>query len=246
MGTFSNINIHGIKIDCIDYNELLLQISSAIHDNRKLTIAYANANTVNFSYRSKELIQVLNTFDITHPDGIGIYAASRFLYKNNGLNERFTGSDFYPLLWERSIQEDWKLYFFGHNDSTLAKIPVNLPSLKIAGSHNGYSFNDSEVITQINNSCCDILVIGLGTPLQESWVIKNRDKLQCKVIICVGEGIKVFAGEKNRGPVILRKFGLEWFWRLLTNPFKYFGRYIIGNPLFLYRIFGIKMRKLAE
>jgi N-acetylglucosaminyldiphosphoundecaprenol N-acetyl-beta-D-mannosaminyltransferase len=60
----------------------------------------------------------------------------------------------------------------------------------------------------------------------------------------VGDGIKVFAGIKLRGPGFIRAIGMEWFVRFLSNPFKYWKRYIWGNPLFLYRIFRDKMAKL--
>lgn len=239
------IIINDIQIDVIDYTALLSEIENSILSGKQLTVGYVNANTFNLTFKIKALTRILNKFDIVHPDGIGIYLASRYLVRDNGLKNRFTGSDFYPLLWEKCIEKDFSIFFFGHNEGTLSKIQENIPKLKTAGYHAGYEFNDETVIEQINSSNCDILVAGLGTPLQETWVMNNKDKIRCKVVICVGEGIKVFAGDKKRGPVIFQKFGMEWIWRWLTNPLKYFTRYIIGNPLFLYRIFRIKMRKLA-
>lgn len=246
MSDKKKISVNGINIDKINYNSLYFLINEAIKNNYPLSIGYANANTVNLSYSDKELITTMNTFDIIHPDGIGIYFASRFLFKENGLTERFTGSDFYPILWDKCISNKYRLFFFGHDDNTLEKIKGNVPGLNISGFNNGYSYNDNDVIQKINDSASDILIIGLSTPKQENWVSRNKGNLKCKVIICVGDGIKVFAGDKNRGPAILRKLGFEWFWRFCTNPVKYFKRYILGNPLFLYRIFSIKMRKLAS
>jgi N-acetylglucosaminyldiphosphoundecaprenol N-acetyl-beta-D-mannosaminyltransferase len=240
------ININGINIHKIDYDKLISVIRKAIELNTRTTIAYANANTINLSYRNKQLVEILNSFDMIHPDGIGVYFASRYLYKDSGLKQRFTGSDLYPILAEQAIKNNWSRFFFGHDNDTLSKIKNNLPKLRVSGYHNGYSFNDIEVIGQINSSNCDILIIGLGTPDQENWVFKNKEKLHSKVILCVGEGIKVFAGSKIRGPGFLRKSGLEWLVRLAFNPVKYFDRYVIGNPLFLYRIIRIKMRKLAS
>lgn len=239
------IIINDVKIENIDYSGLISKIRSAIEQNKQCTIAYANANTINLTYKDNKLSKVLRSFDIIHPDGIGIYFASRYLFRKNSLTGRFNGSDLYPVLAEYAIRNKWKVFFFGHDDDTLSKIVNHYPGLNISGLQIGYNFNDSAVITKINSAESDILVIGLGTPKQETWVTTFKEKLNCKVIICVGDGINVFAGSKIRGPKFIRKLGLEWLVRLTLNPVKYFSRYVIGNPLFLYRIIVLKMRKLA-
>lgn len=245
------ININGINIDILNYSQLSEDIKDAIVRGSQKTIAYSNANSINLSYtkhppdKFKSLKDSLNRFDINHPDGIGIYIASKILFGKSGLNERFTGSDLYPLLVNDAIKNKWKVFFFGHDDETLIKINSNLPGLAIAGIQNGFEYDDKELITKINTANTDILIIGLGTPRQEYWVSKYKNKLNCKVILCVGDGIKVFAGNKKRAPEFMRKTGLEWLARFAQNPLKYFKRYFLGNPLFLYRIIRIKMSKLA-
>jgi len=227
-----SVNINGINIDITDYSMLLQQINSVLDQNRKLYIAYANANSVNFSYNNPELKDCLQKFDIVHP---GLYKGSRF-----------TGSDFYPLLTADAIKHNRKVFFFGNTDEVLSKISGNNHGLQIAGLCDGYNFEDEKVIAQINSAKSDVLIVGLGTPQQEKWIAEHRERISCRVIICVGEGISVFAGTRQRGPVFLRAIGMEWLYRLMSSPLKYFKRYIIGNPLFLYRIIILKMRKLAE
>jgi len=240
------LNINGIIINNINYAGLITEINDSILNNSQTAIAYANANSINLSYKFPELVNSLRTFDITHPDGIGIGIAAKILNKPFDTAERFTGSDFYPLLIDYAVTNSKSFYFFGHDINTFTNISSANPELNITGTHEGYNYSDEEVIEEINKNPADILVIGLGTPIQEIWAAKHRKSLNNKVIICVGEGIRVFAGNKKRGPLFLRKIGLEWLWRFLTNPVKYFSRYFIGNPLFLYRIIIIKMRKLAQ
>jgi N-acetylglucosaminyldiphosphoundecaprenol N-acetyl-beta-D-mannosaminyltransferase len=239
----NKIEIAGLKINNVSYTELLFIISDSLSNNKKTLITYANANAINLIYKNNSLKGLLNSFDIIHPDGVGMYAASKFLFGDKGFKERITGSDFYPMLITQSVKNNWKLFFFGHDEETLKKIQLAYPQLNICGMAEGYNYNDDEVITQINNSGPDILVIGLSFPKQEKWLIANKAKLSCKICLCTGEGIKVFAGIKTRGPKFFRKIGLEWLFRLLRNPLKYFGRYVIGNPLFLYRIIILKFRK---
>ncbi len=89
-------NIFGLDIDKTGYGLLLSRIFIAIEKNQKISIAYANVNTLNIVYNNSPLQKIISAFDIIHPDGIGVYLASRFLYGKAGSSERMTGSDFYP------------------------------------------------------------------------------------------------------------------------------------------------------
>ncbi|MBE2219067.1 MAG: WecB/TagA/CpsF family glycosyltransferase [Ignavibacteria bacterium] len=235
----------GIYVDTVDYSSLLAKIDSSLTKGQKLTITYLNASCFNILYSNDGLNKRMNNFDIIHPDGFGVFLASKMLSGTPSIPARFTGSDFYPLLWESCIRNKRSIFFFGHDDTTLSSIQNYIPELIVAGIQNGYNFNDAEVLRKINESNADILVVGLGYPAQEEWILENQSKLNCRVIICAGEGIKVFAGSKKRGPRFLQTLGLEWLVRLSLNPLKYFKRYVFGIPLFLYRIIIIKIRNLA-
>lgn len=241
-----SLEIAGLRIDNFTYQNLIEIINDSIHNNRKRFISYANANTINQIYNHTPLKELLNSFDVIHPDGAGIFMASRFLFRKDGFKQRITGSDFYPMLAEEAVKNNYRIFFFGHDKATLDKINVINPKLNVCGTAEGYNFVDDKVIADINKSGADILVIGLSFPKQEEWLMKYKDKLNIKVGLCVGDGIKVFAGAKSRGPKLLRKMGMEWVTRLLLNPVKYSRRYIIGNPLFLYRIITIKIRKFMR
>ena len=238
-----SININGIKVDILSYQQFCSLFEGALASRSQIAAGYANANTINVSFKKPELVKYFDFIDIVHPDGIGMNFASKKLNGNKKI-PRFTGSDLYPYLTDIAVKYNSKIFFLGHDDETLNKIPANNKALNICGMQNGYDIPEN-IAEIINNSACDILIVGLGTPLQEKWLFENRYLLKCSFILLVGDGIKVFAGIKQRGPAFFRKSGLEWLYRFIKNPFKYFNRYIIGNPLFLYRIFRIKMRKLS-
>lgn len=237
------IEILGVQIDNLDDEELLAKIRDSLIENKKLYISYANANTINISSKNQNFKKLLNSFDIVHPDGIGIYRASKILFKSNGFKTRFSGSDFYPKLSSELAKGNWKVFFFGHTDKILNKIKLKNPNLNICGSAEGYNFDPVKIVKQINDKSPDILIIGLGQPLQEEVMSFYRDFIECNVIMAVGDGIKVFAGEKIRGPRFMQNLGLEWLVRFILNPFKYWKRYLVGNPLFLYRIIRAKIGK---
>jgi N-acetylglucosaminyldiphosphoundecaprenol N-acetyl-beta-D-mannosaminyltransferase len=232
----NRLNILGIEVCNLDYPSLIEKINASIKESNKIIIGYANAHTLNSGYLNKSLHNIYNSISLIHPDGIGVYLASKILYGKNCFKVRFTGSDFYPLLAERAIQEDWKIFFFGHDNITLNKIHFQYPSLNICGLEEGYNYKPAEVLKKINAAQPDVLVIGLGFPKQEKWLSDNHPGLNFKTAILTGDGIKVFAGIKKRGSSFIQKIGMEWFVRFLNDPARLFKRYIIGNPLFIYRV----------
>lgn len=243
---FESINIFGLRIDRLDYDELLTYIENSIASDSHNIVGYANAHLLNTVFDNRNLRDCINSFSVIHPDGIGVYWASRRLFKNEGLKERFTGSDFYLHLARKAIEKYWSVFFFGHDIKTLEKIRINLPGLNIAGLNEGYAFMEEDIIEKINRSKPQLLIIGLPTPQQEKWLYNNKDKLSFSCALLTGDGIKVFAGTKIRGPRIVRALGFEWLVRIICNPIKYWKRYVIGIPLFLGRIFNKKMANLQK
>ncbi len=240
MKTTNTFNIFGVEINNLTNEQFLDFISESINKNQKHTIGYANADTLNKIYEDNSLKKIFSTFDLIHPDGIGVYLASGLLYGKNGLEERLTGSDFYPILINESIKNNWKIFFFGHTDDILLEIKKQFPLLNISGINEGYDFENKKVIEKINVSDPNIIIIGLSCPYQEKWMYENKDKVSFNIILAVGDGIRVFAGKKTRGPVIFRKSGLEWLARLISSPFSNFRKYVIGIPLFISRIIAAK------
>ena len=239
-----SITIFDININSLNYNYLLDQISIALGNEEKRSITYVTSNTLNIIFNNKKLLNIFNQFDLIHPDGMGVIIASQILYGKNGLKKRITGSDFYPILNQAALKNKWRIFFFGDEEATLEKILKINPRLLVAGLHNGFNYSDEDLVAEINNSKTDILIVGLGCPKQEKWIIENKDKLTVKVIIAVGDGIKVFAGIKKRGNRFLQTLGLEWVVRLINNPFLFWRRYLVGIPLFLFLV--IKSKYLSD
>lgn len=237
----NKLGILQFQIDKIDYPAMLDAIEIAFKEEKQITLTGANVHTINLSTKNIKFRKVLNQIDIIHPDGIGVFLASRFLFGKHGFVSRITGSDFYIQLIKYSIENGLSLFFFGDVKETLDQISKKHPGLKIRGLCNGFDFNNEELIKTINSSEPDILIVGLGSPKQEDWIVSNKEKIKTKVIIAVGDGIKVFAGIKKRGPKIIRLIGLEWFARLVYEPKRLWKRYILGNPIFILRLFKYKL-----
>ena len=120
--------------------------------------------------------------------------------------------------------------------------------MKIAGFHDGYftEQQESSIIEMINHSGAAILLVGFGVPKQELWLALNREQLNPSVCMGIGGLFDYYSGRIPRAPVWMREIGLEWSWRLMQEPSRMWKRYIIGNPLFLYRVWLQRQQKVKS
>ncbi|HCY74566.1 MAG TPA: hypothetical protein DHV28_01475 [Ignavibacteriales bacterium] len=236
----NKLDILYVEISKVDYSDIIISIKNSLKVGQPIIITGANVNTINLALENLKFGEVLSKFNLVHPDGIGVFLASKFLYGKNGFTKRINGSDFYTELIKESLKNNWSYFFFGDTDETLTKISKANPDLCVKGFCNGFNFINDELIKNINTAKPDILIVGLGSPKQEDWIVNNKENVNTKVIIAVGDGIKVFAGTKKRGPKIIQKIGLEWFVRFLYEPKRLWKRYFIGIPLFIFRVMKFK------
>ena len=215
-------------------------IEDAVAKNSRITITYAVMHSLNLLFQNEKLGEIFSRFTMVHQDGMGVYLAAKILYGKKALAYRLTGSDFYVYAKDYFAGKRYSLFFFGDTAENLAAIPEKCPGLNIAGLQEGYAYHDEAVVQSINASGCDIVFVGLGCPKQETWAITNREKIKASVVICVGDGLKIFSGNKARGPLWAQRLGLEWFFRFLHEPARLWRRYFIGIPLFFIRVFRIK------
>lgn len=237
-------------ISILDYNCLESSIEHAVKNNKRLTIMYANTLTVNLCNQDSHFKNVVNSFDVVHPDGIGVWLGNIVLQERKLRFDRFNWTDHGYKFIEKCSKEKWKIYFFGSEETVISeaakKIKEKYPKLNLVGYSNGYEDlkNKEKLVSNINNSRAEILWIGLGTPLQEKWVFDNLDKLQnVRIVQTVGDLFGLFAGTKPRGNAIIRVIGLEWFVRLMANPKRYWRRVIIGFPQFILRVLKKKFSR---
>ena len=235
-----NIELFGVKLNNTSYTEILDSIQKSIENQNQQMICYANVNSLNLSITNGKIKKLFPEFNIVHADGFGVFLGSRILYGKNGLAHRLSGSDLYERLIIQCKKFDYKLFFFGDRNETLNQIKIKHPQLNVVGTQNGFEYDSTLTLIKINKSGPDILIVGLGTPKQEEWIIRNKQDLKVSVIISVGDGIKVFSGTKRRGSKIFQKIGIEWMVRLFYEPKRLWKRYFIGIPLFIFRIIKYK------
>lgn len=234
------INLLNVLLHNVSYSDILDSIQQTIQNQKQLAICYANVNSINLTTQNHRLKNLFSEFDIVHADGLGIFFGSKILYGKDGLTYRLNGSDLYNRLINDCYKYYYRLFFLGDKNETLIEIKKKHPQLNLVGIQNGFEFDSAAILKLINRSETNILIVGLGTPKQEEWIVQNKKSLRANVIISVGDGIKVFSGTKRRGPKFLQIIGLEWTVRLFFEPRRLWKRYIIGIPLFIFRIVKFK------
>jgi N-acetylglucosaminyldiphosphoundecaprenol N-acetyl-beta-D-mannosaminyltransferase len=240
----SSVNVLGVGVDPLTVKDLHAKIGRLVRNSKRALVLSANANCLNLSHEDPALRDFLNQAEIVLCDGAGVMLAARIL--GGRIPERITYADWAWRLTAFAAAEGFSLYFLGARPGVAAEAARRLqqryPALKIAGAHHGYfdhsvgSPENEAVLQEINASSPDILLIGLGMPLQEYWLMENRHNLNAGVVLTGGAVFDYVSGRLRRGPRLLTESGFEWLARLLIEPRRLWRRYIVGNPLFLLRV----------
>ncbi|MCO7189165.1 MULTISPECIES: WecB/TagA/CpsF family glycosyltransferase [unclassified Pseudoalteromonas] len=203
---------------------------------------YINVNSVNLSAANARLYQALQSSDRNFIDGSGMRIAAR--QAGMGLADNNNGTDMLPALCEAAVERKRSVFLLGAQPGVAEQAASNLrqqyPGLHIAGVHHGYFDDDEQVCNTINQSGADIVLVALGSPRQEIWIDNNKHKLQAQCALAVGGLFDFFSGNIARAPMWMRELGLEWIWRLIQEPRAKFNRYVLGNPIFLFRVYVLQ------
>ena len=239
-----SIDILGTRLSLCDQPTLLHMIQRAISDHQRLLVLSGNIYSFNLAYEHGWLRQFFNQADIVRLDGAGVRLGARLL--GHDTPARMTWADFGWSLADFAAQHGHSLFLLGSKpgiaNTAAARLQAHSPALQIVGIHHGYfdkttgSAENEAVLAQINAARPHILVVGFGMPLQERWLLENRARIDANVILTGGAVFDYISGELRRGPTWLTDHGMEWLARLLIEPRRLWKRYIIGNPLFLYRV----------
>lgn len=241
------VNILGVNVHCARLDEILDIVYKWCMGDKKRSIFYANAHCLNTAAEDDIYFQILDQADLVYPDGISIVLGSWIL---EGCRlKKMTGADWIHEFCSLALKKDLKIYILagkpGVADAAVTKLFNLYPDLKILGLSDGYFSQkpSSQVIEEINELNPHVLFVGMGTPIQEKWIFESRDKINIPICWAVGALFDYLADVESRVPGWMYTAGLEWLWRLMVDPTGKWKRYIIGNPIFAYRILRQKIEK---
>lgn len=212
----------------------------------KLLINTINAFSYDNARKNVLFSEALQKGDVLIPDGISIVKACRFLNAKSQPKERIAGWDLFVYEMEKLNRVGGKVMFLGSSDAVLnlirQRVAEKYPKIEVDTYSPPYKpeFSDEEneaMISAINHSNPDLLWIGMTAPKQEKWAYTHLDRLDVHCHIgTIGAVFDFFAGTVKRAPERWQRVGLEWLYRLLSEPRRMWRRYFIGNAKFIYYI----------
>ena len=233
--------VFGVQFFSGTMDEALLQIDQLIKSKKSHHVAFINAHCLNVAYKNQAYKKILNACSAVFADGIGARIGAKMLGFH--VEENVNGTDMFPLL----AQQPYRIYLFGGAPGVAEKALEKAKALngkaEFIGCADGFfkSKSENEIFGELAAMKADILLVALGVPKQEEWIRCNLDKIPGCVAIGVG-GLLDFVSERiPRAPLWMRKLNIEWCFRLYCEPSRLFKRYIIGNPLFIARVFRSKI-----
>ena len=249
-GTFSTLRFLGVDIVNTTMDEAIDWIVRRVKSGLSSQLCFVNPDCLNIAFVNPEYRRVLEQADRILPDGVGIHLACRI--SGTSLVANVNGTDLFPRLCEKAAAEKLSLFLLGsapgRAEDTARNMQIRFEGLRIAGTHPGYfaASEESALVEEINSSRADILLVGLGAPRQDVWIASNLSRLRPAVKIGVGGLFDFYSERISRAPQWMREIGMEWLWRLVLQPRRMWRRYVVGNPLFLLRVWRETRRSRAD
>jgi N-acetylglucosaminyldiphosphoundecaprenol N-acetyl-beta-D-mannosaminyltransferase len=237
---FKTICLLGINVSRVDLILAVRQICAWVSQKERTYVCVAPVSTLVDARRNPKYLEVVNGAGMVTPDGMPVV----WLARAHGCKDidRTYGPDLMSALCDHGQNLGLRHFFYGGTDDVLKqleqKLLLNYPQMKIAGMYappfKREVWQESvEIIDRINHSGADIIWVGIGSPKQDFWMRLHRPRLIAPVIVGSGAAFDFLSGAKSQAPLWMQRSGLEWFFRLCSEPRRLWKRYLIGNSLFL-------------
>jgi N-acetylglucosaminyldiphosphoundecaprenol N-acetyl-beta-D-mannosaminyltransferase len=227
--------IFGTKINSVTFAEVTDCIDDFTRSNKPHLIVTLGAEMLINSINNIEFKEIVNSADIVTADGVGVIWANRQFGNEPG--KKIAGVELIDRICKEAVKKSWRIFLLGATEEAVVKTSENLKfrhkGLEISGYNNGFFSSDKEMIKKINLSKTQILFCALGSPKQELWYKKNKDKLNISVCIGVGGSFDIISGLKKRAPGWMINSGLEWLYRLICEPKRFMRMLAIPKLIFL-------------
>lgn len=230
----------GVRIDVLGREAAADAVVARALAGGPCAVHLCNAYTLSLAVRSAATAAMLDAGDLNLPDGTPlVWAARRAGIDTPG---RVYGPDLMLDVLDRGRAHGLRHYLFGSTPEVLADLEAalraRLPGVEVVGSfsppfRDATPAEEAEAVERILASGAQAVWVGLGTPRQDEWVARFRDRLPVP-LVAVGAAFDFHAGRKAQAPAWMQQCGLEWLFRLVTEPRRLWRRYLVGNPVFLY------------
>ncbi len=229
--------VAGVRIDPMDAHQASSEIIKRA--GQPAAVHLCNAYTLSLTSKDKDLEDALNRGDLNLPDGMPLVWIARRL--GISIADRAYGPDVMLETLDQGRHHGLRHYLYGSTPEVIQKLKSHLfneyPGIDIVGAepHPHRTLSDkeeSDLVRRIIQAEASVVWVGLGTPLQDIFVDQFRERISTP-LVAVGAAFDFHAGLKKQAPPLLQQAGLEWAFRLATEPRRLAKRYLVGNAIFL-------------
>ncbi len=251
------VNVLGVGLSILNLRSALEAIAKAIAAGRKGYICITGVHGVSEAQADPRFREILNAAFLCTPDGMPMV----WMGKLAGHREmdRVYGPDLMALVCESSPNRGWRHFLYGGGSGVAgelgSKLKERFPGLQIVGTYTPPfrpldTEEEAELERMIESTRPDFLWVGLSTPKQEKFMAQYLPKLNVTLMVGVGAAFDFHSGRMRQAPRWMQRGGLEWFYRLCSEPRRLWKRYLKNNPLFVARVFcqltGLRRYPLNE
>jgi N-acetylglucosaminyldiphosphoundecaprenol N-acetyl-beta-D-mannosaminyltransferase len=239
---FEMLGIRVYALQMLDLNNL---VAKAIAQNKRWVIAHHNLHSVYIYHRDETMREYFAQTDYTHIDGMYLVFLGKLLGLPLGLEHRTGYVDWMHPLMSEAAEKGWRVFYLGSKpgvaERSAQKLREQYPNLQIATAHGYFDINsdsaeNQDILATINAYQPNLLMVGMGMPRQERWVLENRQHLSANAIVPCGAMMDYVAGEIPTPPRWTGRLGVEWLYRLLSEPKRLWFRYLV-EPWFVLKVF---------
>ena len=225
------------EVDNLTMEEALQEINKLITQNKNAYVVTPNVDHIVQLERGGELCEVYKNADLILTDGKPLIWISKWY--GTPIKEKISGSDLFPQLCVLAAEKGCRMYFLGAAEGVAAKAAENLmkrfPGLQVVGTYSplfGFEKDEAEmekIKKQIKDVKPHILIVGLGCPKQELFILHHKDELGVPLSLGLGASLDFEAGNIKRAPKWMADNGLEWLFRITQDPKRMAKRYLVDD-----------------
>lgn len=236
----NRVNILGVGAMPLDLDKALAMLEQWRLERRREYVCLISVHGLVVAQRDPTIRGALNHCGLAAEDGMPLVWWSRLAGFSHA--RRVCGSDLLDKVCASGVPRKYRHYFYGASPPVLELLVDRLqrrhPGLIVAGYRSPpfrplTPVEQAEDIAAINEACPDFVWVGLGMPKQERWMVEHLGKIDATALLGVGAAFDFHAGTKPRAPIWMQRSGLEWLFRLMTEPRRLAHRYLIDNALFI-------------
>jgi len=234
----ASVELLGTPIDRLSYEEAMSTIEAYVRASEPRQIATVNLDFLRIARKDEAFAETLRDADMALADGMPLVWASRLA--GASLPDRIAGVDLVEAICDRGSSLGWSLFLLGAEPGIGLAASVAMlrrhPGLRISGVYSppvGHwdDLEEKRIRDRITEARPDVLLVALGAPRQDTWIALNKARLGVPVSIGVGCTFDVICGAKLRAPRWMQRMGLEWSFRLITEPGRLWRRYLGDMPI---------------